>query len=85
MDPKTLTVQYGYTTWLFGTTLKDLTDEHALNQPTPGGNCLNWVAGHIVQSRGGTLKVLGQDSPFPAEKYARYLISPPPRLAWKPA
>ncbi len=72
MDPKTLTIQYGYTTYLFGATLKNLADDDALKQPSPGGNCLNWVAGHIVQSRGGTLKVMGQDSPFPADKYARY-------------
>jgi len=72
MDPKTLNVQYGYTTWLFRKTLKGLSEAAALKQPAPGGNCLNWVSGHIVQSRGDTLKVLGQDLPFPADKYARY-------------
>jgi len=78
MDPKTmaqtLTIQYGYTTYLFGATLTGLTNEQALKQPSPGGNCLNWVAGHIVQARGATLAVLGQELPFPAEKYERYVL-----------
>jgi len=29
--------------------------------------------GHIVDSRGATLEVLGQERPFPADKYARYV------------
>jgi len=70
MDPKTmaqtLTIQYGYTTYLFGATPTGLTNEQALKQPSPGGNCLNWVAGHIVQARGATLAVLGQELPFSA-------------------
>ena len=76
MDPKTfaqtLTIQFGYTDFVFGSNLKGLTDEDAMKQPSPGGNCLNWVVGHIVGSRAGTLGVLGQESPFGVEKYARY-------------
>jgi hypothetical protein len=69
---RTLTIQYGYTAYVFGATLNGLTDEDALVQPSPGGNCLNWVTGHIVQSRGGTLALLGQKLPFAEDKYARY-------------
>jgi len=76
MDPQTfsqtLTTQYGYTAFTFTANLKGLTDADALHQPDPGGNCLNWVAGHIVGSRAGTLAVLGQELTFPADKYDRY-------------
>jgi len=76
MDTRTmaqiLTIQYSYTSYVFGATLKGLADEDAFKQPSPGGNCLNWVTGHIVQSRGGTLGVLGQELPFAADKYERY-------------
>ncbi len=76
MDPQTfsqtLTIQYGYTAYTFAINLKGLTDADALHQPDPGGNCLNWVAGHIVQARGATLEVLGQERTFPADKYDRY-------------
>jgi len=70
---QTLSIQFGYTANVYGGTLKGLSDDDALGQPSPGGNCLNWVAGHIVDSRGATLELLGQDRPFPSDKYARYV------------
>ena len=77
MDAKTLiqtmTIQYGYTGYVFAGNLKGLTEEDGFKQPSPGGNCLNWVAGHIVGTRGATLEVLGQECPFPGGKYARYV------------
>ena len=69
---QTLTIQYGYTGFVFAGNLKGLSEEDGLIQPPTGGNCLNWVAGHIVDSRGATLELLGQERPFPADKYARY-------------
>lgn len=35
--------------------------DHAasLLQPQPGGNCLNWIAGHVVAGRGRMLTILG--------------------------
>jgi uncharacterized damage-inducible protein DinB len=76
MNPQTLTeiltIQFGYNGYTFSLNLNGLDNDEALDQPTPGGNCLNWVAGHIVSSRAGILTVLGQDPPYPAEKYKRY-------------
>lgn len=77
MNPQTLTeiltVQLGYTGYTFSLNLNGLDNDEALVQPEPGGNCVNWVAGHIVSSRAGILKVLGQESPYPPEKYKRYM------------
>ncbi len=76
MDPQTfsqtLTIQYGYTAYTFAANLKGLADDDAFTQPDKGGNCLNWVAGHIVGSRAETLTALGQKPPFPADKYDLY-------------
>jgi uncharacterized damage-inducible protein DinB len=76
MNPQTLTeiltIQFGYTGYTFSLNLTGLDNDEALVQPTPGGNCLNWVAGHIVMSRVGILQVMGQEPPFPATKYQRY-------------
>jgi hypothetical protein len=69
---QTLTIQYHYTGYVFAGNLKGLTEGDGLKQPSGGGNCINWVTGHIVGSRGGTLKVLGQYLPFAEDKYARY-------------
>ncbi len=69
---QTLTIQFGYTTFVFGAANKGLSDEYALKQPSPGGNCLNWVVGHVVHSRAGALQIMGQKPPFAVEKYSRY-------------
>ena len=76
MDPQTviqtMSIQFGYTGYVFTANLEGMSEEDGLNQPSPGGNCLNWVAGHIVGSRGSILELLGQERPFATDKYARY-------------
>jgi hypothetical protein len=69
---QTMTIQFGYTEFVFTANLKGISEEDGLKQPVPGGNCLNWVAGHIVGSRGSTLELLGQERSFAKDKYARY-------------
>ncbi len=51
-----------------------ITDTEALIQPEPGGNCMNWIIGHILASREGMLRLLGEPtvlSPEMAERYKR--------------
>jgi uncharacterized damage-inducible protein DinB len=38
-----------------------LTQEDSLIQPQPGGNCLNWVLGHVVATRNGMLRLVGRE------------------------
>lgn len=73
-----LAIQFRYSTYTFGVNLEGLSDDDALRQPEPGGNCANWVAGHVVQSRGATVALLGQPCPFPADRYDRYQRGTPP-------
>jgi len=54
--------------------VSDLSDEDALIQPKPDGNCLNWVVGHIVSSRDGALKLVGGEGfldPATSKRYDR--------------
>ena len=67
-----LTIQFRYTDFVFQGNLEGLSEDDGFKQPSPGGNCLNWVAGHIVESRAGTVGILGQELPFAKDKYARY-------------
>lgn len=39
---------------------KDLTHEDSMIQPPFGGNCLNWVLGHIAENRDHILELLGE-------------------------
>jgi hypothetical protein len=49
-----------------------LTDDDALIQPRPAGNCMNWVLGHITATREALLEVLGEPLVLPPEVTARY-------------
>jgi len=50
-----------------------LTQEDSLIQPQPGGNCLNWVLGHLVRTYNNLiLPLLGQDPVFGKEFLNRY-------------
>jgi uncharacterized damage-inducible protein DinB len=41
--------------------VQGLTQEESLIQPHPGGNCLNWVVGHLVCIYDNVLPLLGQE------------------------
>lgn len=44
-----------------GMNVNGLTHEESLIQPPGGGNCLNWVAGHIVATRNFVLGLVGEE------------------------
>ena len=46
--------------YAIGLNARDLTHEQSLLAPHPGGNCANWVIGHIVTNRGYMLEMLGE-------------------------
>ncbi len=49
-----------------------LTHADSLLQPPFRGNCLNWVLGHIVDSRSGVLTALGEEPLLSEAQAARY-------------
>jgi hypothetical protein len=57
---------------------KGISNEDALVQPRPAGNCLNWVVGHIVSTRNLALKALGREPFWSEDVIARYKRSSPP-------
>src|ERR1700733_7650982 len=59
----------------YGTTLRhvtDLTHEESLIQPPFNSNCLNWVMGHMLQSRDKMLQLVDAPSVWTPEQIARY-------------
>jgi hypothetical protein len=76
-----LTIQFRYTAFVFKGNLEGLSDADALRQPEPAGNCINWVAGHIVRSRAGIVQVTGAAPPFEPDLYLRYKRSTDPLTA----
>jgi uncharacterized damage-inducible protein DinB len=49
-----------------------LTQADSLLQPQPGGNCLNWVLGHLLTNQVEIIQALGGMPPFNPAQVARY-------------
>lgn len=52
--------------------LAGVTHEESLIQPQGGGNCLNWVLGHIVATRDNAVQLLNQEPVWSKEIAATY-------------
>jgi hypothetical protein len=56
-----LIAQLGFTHFVIKANTEGVTHDDSLVQPAAGGNCLNWVLGHIVLSRNELLELLGME------------------------
>ncbi len=54
-----------------------VTHEDSLIQPVPGGNCLNWVMGHLLGVYNGVLPLLGQEPVMGEADLKRYARGAP--------
>ncbi len=52
--------------------LQELSNEDSLVLPEAGGNCLNWVLGHVVAARGTVLMLAGTPPTMTGERLAPY-------------
>ena len=78
MDAETLRHMFGLATRALAANLEGFTEEDALAQPPGGGNCANWIVGHIVVHRNHMLRALGQEPVWGADADARYDRGSPP-------
>lgn len=60
MDPELLAKLFTLNHFVIKKNTQGLTHADSLLQPQPGGNCLNWILGHIVANRNRALELLGQ-------------------------
>ena len=70
--------QTSMTRAVVGANVAGLTHEHSLVQPRPGGNCLNWVLGHLLNAYNGLLPLLGQEPVMDAAALKHYARGAPP-------
>jgi hypothetical protein len=52
--------------------VEGLTHEDSLRQPAPGGNCLNWIVGHLAWAYAGAVGLVGQETSLDQAALARY-------------
>jgi len=58
-----------------------LSQEDSLIQPQPGGNCMNWVMGHLALNLTIILEILGAQIPEDLPNLDRYKMDTDPILA----
>jgi hypothetical protein len=58
--------------------VEGISHEESLLQPEPGGNCLNWVVGHLVWAYAGALPLVRQSSTLDQQRLAQYARGGPP-------
>ena len=72
MGSELLADQLSYNHRVIEANTAGLTQENSLATPAAGGNCLNWVLGHVVTSRNGIAKLLGLDPIWDPQRAAPY-------------
>ncbi|HEX7078537.1 MAG TPA: DinB family protein [Candidatus Eisenbacteria bacterium] len=72
MDPAVLTQLFQLNHHALHRNVDDLTNDDALIAPHAGGNCLNWIVGHLVANRNAVLERVGEPPIWTAEVAARY-------------
>lgn len=72
MGPELLALQFGFNYQAAKANAADLSQAESLACATAGGNCVNWVLGHVVSTRNGILKLLGRDPIWDKERAKPY-------------
>ncbi|HEU4453061.1 MAG TPA: DinB family protein [Longimicrobium sp.] len=58
--------------------VEGVTHEESLIQPATGGNCMNWVVGHLTCIYNNSLPLFGQEPVVPPDSLKRYDRGSPP-------
>ncbi len=75
-----LKIQFAYSAGFAQANLDGIDHAASLRAPDSGGNCINWVLGHLVQARNAALQMLGQPPVIEAEAVRRYARGSAPLL-----
>ncbi len=72
MLSESLALGFGMAHYTLVKNLEGITPEEAMKPPEAGGNCINWVAGHILACRDIISKQLGKEPHFGEEEGRPY-------------
>lgn len=77
MKPQELLAQHlGLMYQVAGANLNGMTQEHSLAQPAPGGNCANWILGHLTNVHNGLMGLIGEPPVWESEQLQRAGFEP---------
>ena len=63
--------QFGFVYMVTAANLESLTHEQSLAQPSPGGNCANWILGHLTDVQNGAMRLLGEKPVWESDQLKR--------------
>ncbi len=78
-----LTTLYEFSYAALKRNLEGVSHEESLTRPEPGGNCMNWILGHVVLARGTVLKLAGGTPVFGGDDAAHYSRGSDPKAGGK--
>ena len=73
MNGNILAKLYGLNAMVIINNLEGFTEQDAMYQPDPGGNCANWILGHIVATRSQIMENLDEPPFWTEEEIKPYL------------
>jgi len=68
--------QFGLMYRVTASNLERMTPEQSLAQPSPGGNCANWILGHLTNVQNGVMQLVGEKPVWESEQLARAAEEP---------
>jgi uncharacterized damage-inducible protein DinB len=72
VDAASLAFLVGFSNRALSLNLEGLTHDDALVQPAGGGNCVNWLLGHLLVHRNRMLEALGEPPSWTSPRQGRY-------------
>jgi len=68
--------QFGLMFRVTASNLERMTPEQSLAQPSPGGNCANWILGHLTNVQNGVMQLVGEKPVWESDQLARAGVEP---------
>ena len=65
---QTIAHQFGLVYRMIADNVEGMTAEQSLAQPSPGGNCANWIVGHLTNVHNGVMGLAGQEPVWESEQ-----------------
>jgi hypothetical protein len=78
---QSLAQHFGFMYQVAAANLDGITQEQSLAQPSPGGNCANWILGHIVDVQNAVMGLVSQAPVWENDQLRRASYDPITRPA----
>lgn len=79
--------QFGLVYRMIADNVEGMTAAQSLAQPSPGGNCANWILGHLTNTQNRVMRLAGEEPVWESEQLANAgwepITGPKSAIAWE--